>query len=72
MATANTNAAPGTTRPVDQHVEFVVKVIVVAGFPVSRPAINRMLELLSPTSVGDPTDFSASLRSQTILVPYGS
>lgn len=27
MATANTNAAPGATRPVDQHVEFVVKVI---------------------------------------------
>ena len=27
MATANANAAPGATRPVDQHVEFVVKVI---------------------------------------------
>lgn len=26
MATANANAAPGATRPVDQHVEFVVKV----------------------------------------------
>lgn len=26
MATANTNTAPGATRPVDQHVEFVVKV----------------------------------------------
>ncbi|CAB1109139.1 unnamed protein product [Ectocarpus sp. CCAP 1310/34] len=25
MATANANAAPGATRPVDQHVEFVVK-----------------------------------------------
>lgn len=29
MATANANAAPGATRPVDQHVEFVVKVIYV-------------------------------------------
>lgn len=28
MATANANAAPGATRPVDQHVEFVVKVSV--------------------------------------------
>ena len=27
MATANANTAPGATRPVDQHVEFVVKVI---------------------------------------------
>ena len=27
LATANANAAPGATRPVDQHVEFVVKVI---------------------------------------------
>lgn len=34
MATANANAAPGATRPVDQHVEFVVKVGVRHFFPV--------------------------------------
>ncbi len=33
MATANANAAPGATRPVDQHVEFVVKVSLRYSFP---------------------------------------
>lgn len=33
MAAANANAAPGATRPVDQHVEFVVKVSSLVLFP---------------------------------------
>lgn len=36
MATANANAAPGATRPVEQHVEFVVKVSLLVVFSLPR------------------------------------
>lgn len=61
MATANANAAPGATRPVDQHVEFVVKVSAWSfpGVPSARRAEWALLS--SPKLV--------FLFLQTRLVP---
>lgn len=66
MATANANAAPGATRPVDQHVEFVVKVIHVGAILTEPPKLSVGLAFLSSRPVIHPTDFSSSRASRTM------
>lgn len=48
MATANANAAPGATRPVDQHVEFVVKVGLGGGGAGTRGRTDEMYSSICP------------------------
>lgn len=68
MATANANAAPGATRPVDQHVEFVVKVILF--LPSAQCGSNGPLR----KQANDARLLATLARSLVLYLPscYGS